>query len=145
MASAVSINPRCTASTARIQIPSVRERPTISRHRSVGKSQVQVQRYNAVIKMARPSKTNIDHNVQRIERCRGRYAFTLPGCNSLHFRYAHMQQRRAAAADFLEAARDRGRHVGGVVDLFAISAERLPHLAEGDLGRELGFEFARRL
>src|SRR3984957_17511673 len=144
MASAASISPRGTASTARIQIPSVRERPTISRHRYVGKSQAQVQRQNAVIKMTLPSKTNIDHNVQRIERCRGRYAFTLPGCNSLHFRYAHMQQRRAAAADFLEAARDRGRHVGGVADLFAIGAERLADLGEGDLGGELGFEFTRR-
>jgi hypothetical protein len=49
-----------------------------------------------------------------------------------------VQQRRAAAADFLEAARDRGRHVGGVADLFAIGAERLADLGEGDLGGELG-------
>ena len=35
---AASSNPRCTASTVRIPIPTVRQRPTLSRHQYVGKS-----------------------------------------------------------------------------------------------------------
>ena len=68
----------------------------------------------------------------------------LPTLQALHLGHAGVQHRAAAAADFLEAAVERARHLGRVGELLAIGAERLADLGEVDIGGELGRELVLR-
>ena len=51
-----------------------------------------------------------------------------------------MQQRGAAAADFLDAARERGRHFCRIGQLLGIGAEGFANFGEMNIGRQLGLE-----
>src|SRR6185437_10918697 len=64
---------------------------------------------------------------------------------SLQRRDAGVQERRAPAPDFIQAAPDRVRHLVGMADFGAVAAGGFDDLRKIDVGREARLIFARRV